>query len=230
MPLPAKRIRSRPTMPCLAHPHPRRTPSRLRTVLVAALIGSVICSTAQARGIIRDAETEALIRDYAKPIFRAAGVGSQNIRIHIVNDRNFNAFVVDGHNMFMHAGALMIAETPNQVIGVIAHETGHITGGHLARLRSQMARAKSASLMLQLLGLAAVAGGAVQRPNTRNLRPTDATSRCSSLKTSSKPPIDSSSSRPSLSARSASDSPGNWPATTSSSKKDNLLNMATWQI
>jgi len=130
-------------------------------VLVAALIGSVICSTAQARGIIRDAETEALIRDYAKPIFRAAGVGSQNIRIHIVNDRNFNAFVVDGHNMFMHAGALMIAETPNQVIGVIAHETGHITGGHLARLRSQMARAKSASLMLQLLGLAAVAGGAI---------------------------------------------------------------------
>ncbi len=130
-------------------------------MLVAALIGSVICSTAQARGIIRDAETEALIRDYAKPIFRAAGVGSQNIRIHIVNDRNFNAFVVDGHNMFMHAGALMIAETPNQVIGVIAHETGHITGGHLARLRSQMARAKSASLMLQLLGLAAVAGGAI---------------------------------------------------------------------
>ncbi len=148
-------------MPCLAHPRSRRTPSRLRTVLVAALIGSVICSTAQARGIIRDAETEALIRDYAKPIFRAAGVGSQNIRIHIVNDRNFNAFVVDGHNMFMHAGALMIAETPNQVIGVIAHETGHITGGHLARLRSQMARAKSASLMLQLLGLAAVAGGAI---------------------------------------------------------------------
>ena len=101
-------------MPCLAHSRSRRTPSRLRTVLVAALIGSVICSTAQARGIIRDAETEALIRDYAKPIFRAAGVGSQNIRIHIVNDRNFNAFVVDGHNMFMHAGALMIAETPNQ--------------------------------------------------------------------------------------------------------------------
>ena len=58
------------------------------------------------------------MNDYAKPIFRAAGVGSQNIRIHIVNDRNFNAFVVDGHNMFMHAGALMIADTPNQVIGV----------------------------------------------------------------------------------------------------------------
>lgn len=143
------------------HSRTRRTPSRFRTALVALLVGSLVSSTAHARGIIRDAETETLIRDYAKPIFRAAGVGSQNIRIHIVNDRNFNAFVVDGHNMFMHAGALMIAETPNQVIGVIAHETGHITGGHLARLRSQVAKAKSASLMLQLLGLAAMAGGAI---------------------------------------------------------------------
>ena len=111
-------------------------------------------------GLIRDAETEALVRTYAKPIFEAAGLGSQGIRIHIVNDKNFNAFVVDGHNMFMHAGTLMTAKTPNQVIGVIAHESGHITGGHLARFRTQVARAQSAALMLQLLGLAAMVGGA----------------------------------------------------------------------
>ncbi len=111
--------------------------------------------------MIRDAETEALIRTYAKPIFDAAGLGSQAIEIHIVNDRSFNAFVVDGHNMFIHAGTLMEAKTPNQVIGVIAHESGHITGGHLARLRGQLARAKSAALMLQLLGLAAMAAGAL---------------------------------------------------------------------
>jgi predicted Zn-dependent protease len=127
---------------------------------VAGLIGGLMVSTtADAAGIIRDAETEALIRDYAKPIFRAAGLGSQNIQIHIVNDRAFNAFVVDGHNMFMHAGTLMEAKTPNQVIGVIAHESGHITGGHLARLRSQVSKAKSAAMMLQLLGIAAMAGG-----------------------------------------------------------------------
>jgi predicted Zn-dependent protease len=126
--------------------------------LAATLITS---ASAQAQGLIRDAETEALMRVYAKPIFDAAGLGSQDIRIHIVNDRNFNAFVVDGHNMFMHAGALMVAKTPNQVIGVIAHESGHIAGGHLARLRTQVGRAKSAALMAQLLGLAAMAGGAL---------------------------------------------------------------------
>jgi predicted Zn-dependent protease len=147
-------------MPSLAPLQSRRTPLHRRAALVAGLIGGLVVSTtAEAQGIIRDAETEALIREYAKPILRAAGLGSQNIKIHIVNDRNFNAFVVDGHNMFMHAGALMIADTPNQVIGVIAHETGHITGGHLARLRNQVSKAKSTALMLQLLGLAAMAGG-----------------------------------------------------------------------
>ena len=149
-------------MPALTQTGPYRTLSRLRTGLVALVVGAMVCSTtAHAGGIIRDAETEALIRSYAKPIFRAAGLGSQNIKIHLVNDRNFNAFVVDGHNMFMHAGTLMEAKTPNQVIGVIAHESGHITGGHLARLRNQMSKAKSTALMLQLLGLAAMAGGAI---------------------------------------------------------------------
>ena len=125
--------------------------------LAIALVSS---TSAEAGGIIRDAETEALIRAYAKPIFDAAGLGSQGIEIHIVNDRSFNAFVVDGHNMFMHAGTLMTAKTPNQVIGVIAHESGHIIGGHLARLRSQIAKARSAALMLQILGIAAMAAGA----------------------------------------------------------------------
>jgi predicted Zn-dependent protease len=129
------------------------------TGLAAALITST--TSANAAGLIRDAETESLVRLYAKPIFEAAGLGAQGIHIHIVNDRSFNAFVVDGHNMFMHAGTLMEAKTPNQVIGVIAHESGHITGGHLARLRGQLAKAKSAALMLQILGLAAMAAGAV---------------------------------------------------------------------
>jgi predicted Zn-dependent protease len=136
---------------------------RLRAGLAGTLATAVLISStsAEAQGLIRDAETESVLRAYAKPILSAAGLGSQGIRIHIVNDPRFNAFVVDGHNMFMHAGTLMNAKTPNQVIGVIAHEAGHITGGHLARLRSQVAKAKSAALMLQLLGLAAMVGGAM---------------------------------------------------------------------
>lgn len=138
---------------------PRRSRTGLATGFAAALIAA-LPSAAGAQGLIRDAETEALLRTYAKPIFSAAGLGSQGIRIHIVNNRMFNAFVVDGRNMFFHAGTLMNSKTPNQVIGVIAHESGHIAGGHLARLRTQVSKARSAALMLQILGLAAGVAGA----------------------------------------------------------------------
>jgi predicted Zn-dependent protease len=134
---------------------------RLRGIVVGTLCFSLAATgTGNAAGLIRDAETEGLIRSYANPILDAAGLGGQGVRVHIVNDRAFNAFVIDGQNMFIHAGALMESKTPNQIIGVIAHESGHITGGHLARLRTQMSRARSAALMMQILGLAAMAAGA----------------------------------------------------------------------
>ena len=117
-------------------------------------------ATAQEIGLIRDAETEALIADYTMPIFRAAGVASNNIKVHLVNDTSFNAFVVDGRNMFINTGAILLSETPNQLIGVIAHETGHIKGGHITALRQQIAKMQTAALMLQALSLGAVVGGA----------------------------------------------------------------------
>ncbi len=127
-------------------------------LLTSSITASV---SASAAGIIRDAETENLIRDYGKPIFRAAGLSTQNIAIHIINDKNFNAFVVDGRNMFIHMGAIMQSQTPNQLIGVMAHEAGHIAGGHLSRLRAHAAKAQTLDLMLKILGGALlIAGGA----------------------------------------------------------------------
>lgn len=122
---------------------------------------SLTINQTKAAGLIRDAETENLIRDYGLPIFRAAGLSSQNIAIHIINDKNFNAFVVDGRNMFINMGAIMLAQTPNQIIGVMAHEAGHIAGGHLSRLRAHAAKAQTLDLMLKILGGALlIAGGA----------------------------------------------------------------------
>ncbi len=141
---------------------PREIISRL-TVALAALISitvPVMQARAQELSLIRDAETEALIADYTMPIFRAAGVASNNIKVHLVNDTSFNAFVIDGRNMFINTGSILLSETPNQVIGVIAHETGHITGGHITSLRQQIAKMQTAALMLQVLSLGAVIGGA----------------------------------------------------------------------
>jgi predicted Zn-dependent protease len=110
--------------------------------------------------IIRDTEIENLLRDYAAPVLRAAGLAQQNVRVVVLNNRSFNAFVMDGRHIFINAGALFDAKTPNEVIGVFAHETGHLAGGHLMRLREEMSRAQTASIVALLLGVGAAVAGA----------------------------------------------------------------------
>ena len=111
-------------------------------------------------GVIRDAEVEQLLREYAQPVLQAAGVSKQNVRIVVIGDRSFNAFVADGRRIFINAGTLMDAKTPNEVIGVLAHETGHLAGGHLARLREQLAQATTQSIVAVLLGVGAMVAAA----------------------------------------------------------------------
>src|SRR6266478_4161283 len=132
------------------------------TAAALAVAGFPVQAEAQDRGppVIRDAEIEQLLRDYTQPILKVAGLASQNVRVVIINDRAFNAFVADGHRIFINSGALMQARTPNEVIGVLSHESGHIAGGHLSRLREQLANASTESLVAMLLGIGALVAGA----------------------------------------------------------------------
>jgi predicted Zn-dependent protease len=109
--------------------------------------------------MIRDAEIEQLLRDYTAPIFKVAGLSNQNVHVVIINDKQFNAFVMDAHHIFVNVGALMQATVPNQMIGIFAHETGHIVGGHLSKMRQEMANAQTAAIIAMLLGIGAIAAG-----------------------------------------------------------------------
>jgi predicted Zn-dependent protease len=134
-------------------------------VATAGVIPSVKPARAQdevTRGLplIRDTEIEQLLREYAQPILRAAGLAKQNVRVVVLSDRAFNAFVMDGRHIFINAGALFDAKTPNEIIGVFAHETGHLAGGHLSRLREQLASAQTASIIALLAGVGAMVAGA----------------------------------------------------------------------
>ncbi len=106
-------------------------------------------------GLIRDAEIENIIRDYATPIFNAAGLDSSVVEVHIVNDARLNAFVAGGQRVFINTGLLIRAKGPEEVIGVIAHETGHIAGGHLARFQDALRDAETKSIISLIAGLAA---------------------------------------------------------------------------
>src|SRR3984885_10713665 len=138
-----------------------RTPKLIALATAVAIAVSPIATPAQQdKGmILRDTETEQLLRDYTRPVLRAAGLEKQNIQIVIVNESVFNAFVADGHRIFVNYGALMQSHTPNQVIGVLAHETGHLAGGHLAKLHEQLAQAQTQLIIAMVLGAGAVVAG-----------------------------------------------------------------------
>ena len=103
-----------------------------RAVAVAALV--CFAEPATAVSLIRDAETEAVLRRIADPIFTAAKLDPESIDIYIVNDPKLNAFVAGGQNLFVNTGLILRTDKPEELAGVIAHETGHIAGGHLSRM------------------------------------------------------------------------------------------------
>lgn len=122
------------------------------------LIGGAFTSKAEARvSLVRDAQTEALIRAYARPILKASGLKSGAVEILLVNDKSFNAFVT-GRRMFINTGAIIRSEVPNEIIGVIAHETGHIIGGHQTRLRQRLETARVVSVLSGLVGAGVTIG------------------------------------------------------------------------
>src|SRR6478609_3917063 len=129
---------------------------------VALALAPMVALAQENRGppVLRDTEAEQLLRDYTRPILRAAGLERQNIQMVIINQSVFNAFVADGRRIFVNYGALMQSETPNQIIGVLAHETGHLAGGHLAKLREQLAQAQTQMIIAMLLGASAMVAGA----------------------------------------------------------------------
>lgn len=140
-----------------------RIPVRAAAAAIAGLIALTSSAQAQMPGglpIIRDTEIENLLRDYARPLFRAAGVGGSQTNVIIVNNRGFNAFVANGRRIFINAGAILDSRTPNELIGVMAHETGHIAGGHLARLREAVERAQIIAALGMIVGVAGAAAGA----------------------------------------------------------------------
>ena len=130
------------------------------TLLVVVLLGTTAVRPATAQGrlsLIADTEIEYALSRFLEPILQAAGVSPSAVTIYIVNDPSLNAFVAGGQNIFINTGLLIGAENVEELLGVLAHETGHVAGGHLARGSEQLARAERRALIATLLGLAAAA-------------------------------------------------------------------------
>lgn len=126
-------------------------------VLVAAVIS---VQPAMAQSILRDAETEAFFDEISEPLIRAAGLNPNNVDIVLINDKSINAFVAGGQAVYIHSGLIDAATTANEVQGVIAHELGHVEGGHVIRYADGAAAATGISIASLILAAAAIAAGA----------------------------------------------------------------------
>jgi predicted Zn-dependent protease len=109
--------------------------------------------------LIRDAEIEGLLRQYSRPIFKAARINPDSVRVYVIADDTINAFVAGGQRIFINTGLFTKTKSYKEVIGVIAHESGHIAGGHLAKMQSEVDSASTERIIGMLLGAAAAVGG-----------------------------------------------------------------------
>ena len=121
---------------------------------------ALMSSKAQAISLISDEETELLLQKITAPIFKAAGVPFNRNKVFIVNDESLNAFVSDGNYLFVHTGTIIAADDVEELSGVIAHETGHITGGHIItqKIKAQEMQRVSLASMILAGGAAAASG------------------------------------------------------------------------
>jgi len=117
-------------------------------------------ASAQPLGLLQDTETERLLRSYEEPILRVAGIDPVAVKMYIVNDTSLNAFVAEGQNIFVNAGLFILLENPNELTGVLAHETGHMAGGHLTRGSAAIAKAEIPMILSMVVGIAAAIAGA----------------------------------------------------------------------
>lgn len=148
----------------------RRSASRTAiglAAVAATLLAPIGCAFAQDGGggdaplsLIRDTEIEAILHEDADPIFTAAGIDPKSVHIYIVGDNDLNAFVAGGQNLFLNTGLIERTTTPNELIGVMAHETGHMAGGHLVRSDQGEKQALATYLLTMGLGVLAAVGGA----------------------------------------------------------------------
>jgi predicted Zn-dependent protease len=130
--------------------------ARMATLLLLML--SLVATPAAAQSILRDAETEALLNEMAAPLIRAAGLRPEDVRVVLIGDPSINAFVAGGQVVYIHSGLIEASDNANQVQGVIAHELGHIAGGHAINTAGAQ-RATSIALLSLLLGAMAMAAG-----------------------------------------------------------------------
>jgi predicted Zn-dependent protease len=129
-------------------------------VLALSLVQPAAAADDSEPAVLRDTETEAMFRDLSLPLIKAAGLDPQSVHVVLLQDPEINAFVATGQTVYVQSGLLLATDNVNQLQGVVAHELGHVAGGHSIRMAQGAGAATGISLATMILGAIAVAAGA----------------------------------------------------------------------
>lgn len=134
--------------------------SIVRLVMLALVLTFAAARPASAQSILRDSETELLFRDISKPLIEAAGLDPNSVKVVLLNDPEINAFVATGQTVYLQSGLIIATDNVNELQGVIAHELGHVAGGHAIRSSEGAGAATGIQIATMVLGAIAAAAGA----------------------------------------------------------------------
>ncbi|MCA4775339.1 M48 family metalloprotease, partial [Wolbachia endosymbiont of Mansonella ozzardi] len=117
------------------------------------LLFFIYCSSAYSINVIRDSEVEVVVKELAQPLFSAAGIDSDRIKVFIINDNSINAFVIDNNSIFIHLGLLQHSTEPYILLGILAHEIAHISAGHVLQMSGAVGYFQSIAMISYVVGL-----------------------------------------------------------------------------
>ena len=139
----------------------RSSLSRLvRLLMMALILAFASAQPAAAQSALRDSETELLFRDISRPLIEAAGLSPSSVNVVLLQDDSINAFVAGSQNVYVHSGLITAADNVTELQAVIAHELGHVAGGHSIRMADGVGEATGITLATLVLGAIAIAAGA----------------------------------------------------------------------
>jgi len=128
-------------------------------LLLILILNFILLNSKSYSNFIRDTEIEAILYNWTDPIIDVAGINKNNLKIHIIADNSINAFVTNGQNMFLHTGLITQAGSASGLIGVIAHEIGHIKAGHIVKMKQAAKKIQSNQFITSLLGVGLLIAG-----------------------------------------------------------------------
>lgn len=132
----------------------------VKSVVALLAMAAITVQPVAAQSILRDAETEALFRDMVAPLVQVSELDAKDVEVVLINDSQINAFVAGGQRIYFYSGTVAAAESAVEIQGIMAHELGHITGGHIIRFNEGVKTATGITILSLILGAAAIAAGA----------------------------------------------------------------------